>query len=131
GPGGAVAGAAPGCASSSLPRASPTMRSAALKLSSTVLGRWIVHTLSCASTERPIVDPVTQWLGSGFGHKGSTSKIGARLPDPCASTAGIIRAATSPRTDNTATVTPTCFAIWKFIVFPRPRDVGAERAARL
>src|SRR6185369_5122415 len=68
---------APGCASSSRPRASPTMMSAALKLASTVLGRWIVQTLSCASTETPIVEPVTQWFGSGFGQYGSTSKDGA------------------------------------------------------
>jgi hypothetical protein len=43
------------------------MMSAALKLSSTVLGRWIVQTLSCASTESPIVEPVTQWFGNGLG----------------------------------------------------------------
>jgi hypothetical protein len=57
--------------------ASPAVRSAALKLSSTLSGRWMVQTLSWASTASPIVDPVTQWFGNGLGQKGSTSKIGA------------------------------------------------------
>ena len=28
-----------------------------------------------------MVDPVTQWFGSGLGQKGSTSNIGACLPE--------------------------------------------------
>lgn len=45
------------------------------KFASTVFGRWIVETLSWSSnTESPIVEPVTQWFGRGFGQKGSTSK---------------------------------------------------------
>src|SRR5687767_3164873 len=37
----------------------------------------MIQMWSCASTDTPIVDPRTQWLGSGFGHRGSTSKRGA------------------------------------------------------
>ena len=36
-----------------------------------------VHTWSCASTDTPIVEPSSQWFGSGLGHKGSTSNRGA------------------------------------------------------
>jgi hypothetical protein len=34
----------------------------------------------------PIVDPSTQWFGSGLGHSGSTSKRGAIMPVDCAAT---------------------------------------------
>ena len=37
----------------------------------------MIHTWSFSSTDTPMVDPSTQWLGSGFGHSGSTSKAGA------------------------------------------------------
>src|ERR1700675_356786 len=37
----------------------------------------MIQTRSRESTETPTTDPRIQWLGSGFGHKGSTSKRGA------------------------------------------------------
>ena len=37
----------------------------------------MIQTWSCASTETPIVEPSTQWFGSGFGQNGSTSNRGA------------------------------------------------------
>ena len=37
----------------------------------------MIQTWSFSSTETPIVEPSTQWLGSGLGHSGSTSKAGA------------------------------------------------------
>ena len=37
----------------------------------------MIQTWSRESTETPIVEPKTQWFGSGFGQNGSTSKIGA------------------------------------------------------
>src|SRR5579863_8557811 len=81
----------------------PTFRSAALKLFSTVSGRWMVHTLSWASTATPIVEPVTQWFGSGLGQNGSTSNLGAIKPAAWTTgrlcTAQIVpRTATSPKT---------------------------------
>src|SRR5437016_13596897 len=35
---------------------------------------------SCASTETPMVFPMIQWFGKGFGHMGSTSNRGAWTP---------------------------------------------------
>src|SRR5882672_4273599 len=40
----------------------------------------MIQTLSCASTDTPIVMPITQWFGNGFGHIGSTSNVGAWTP---------------------------------------------------
>src|SRR5262245_9813228 len=37
----------------------------------------MIQTWSRESTETPIVEPKTQWFGSGFGQKGSTSNRGA------------------------------------------------------
>ena len=44
--------------------------------------RWMIQTWSCSSTQTPIVAPSSQWLGSGFGHSGSTSKTGACTVSP-------------------------------------------------
>src|SRR6185436_11856152 len=99
----------PGCTSSST--ASAALMSAALKLASTVFGRWMDQTLSCSSTEMPIVEPVTQWLGSGLGQNGSTSKYGACLA-PCASTAGVLKTMTSPTTKTRTTDKPTSLAVF-------------------
>ena len=51
--------------------------------------RWMIQTLSLPSTATPMVAPITQWFGSGFGHIGSTSNRGPeRLrPQPCARSA--------------------------------------------
>src|SRR5258706_9315962 len=38
---------------------------------------WTIHTLSWSSTHTPTPRPMTQWFGSGFGQRGSTSKRGA------------------------------------------------------
>src|SRR5215468_12648906 len=46
--------------------------------------RWVIHTLSWSSIETPIVWPSSASLGSGFGHSGSTSKIGASTIVSCA-----------------------------------------------
>src|SRR6266403_4141380 len=43
----------------------------------------MIQTLSCASTDTPIVMPITQWFGNGFGHIGSTSNMGAWTPAAC------------------------------------------------
>src|SRR5690554_2166147 len=40
----------------------------------------MIQTWSRESTETPIVEPSSQWFGSGFGQNGSTSKRGA-TPD--------------------------------------------------
>ena len=37
----------------------------------------MMKTWSRESTPTPTTDPSTQWFGSGWGQKGSTSKIGA------------------------------------------------------
>ena len=37
----------------------------------------MIQTWSCSSTQTPIVEPSSQWFGSGFGQNGSTSNIGA------------------------------------------------------
>ena len=45
----------------------------------------MIQTWSCSSTQTPMVQPSSQWFGSGFGHSGSTSNIGAVTLVPCAS----------------------------------------------
>src|SRR5262249_59878216 len=42
--------------------------------------RCATHTWSCASTATPVIDPKTQWLGSGCGQNGLTCRFGA---PPC------------------------------------------------
>ena len=44
--------------------------------------RWMIQTWSRESTDTPIVEPSTQWFGSGFGQNGSTSKRGATPAAP-------------------------------------------------
>src|SRR5262245_6225074 len=110
-----VALAAPIC-SESAPRVSPTGMSAALKLSSTVFGRWIVHTLSWESTERPMVEPVTQWFGSGLGQKASTSNMGTFFAPFCAWTVRRYAPRHESTTSN-ATIVPVDIACLKVIVF--------------
>jgi hypothetical protein len=66
--------------------------------------------LSCASTDRPIVDPVTQWLGSGLGQNGSTSKMGART----------VAAARAAGVDAAAAASITAKASLDFIVVLLP-----------
>ena len=43
-------------------------------------GRWITSTLSWESMDRPMVDPIRQLFGRGFGQNGSTSNIGTPSP---------------------------------------------------
>src|SRR5213080_4336280 len=52
---------------------------------------------SWESTETPTAEPMTQWFGSGFGHRGSTSNCGASTP----------AAATAARLSKTAETTPS------------------------
>src|SRR5215467_10048995 len=40
----------------------------------------MIQMWSLPSTVTPIVEPITQWFGSGFGHIGSTSNRGACVP---------------------------------------------------
>src|SRR5512134_3078854 len=48
----------------------------------------MIQTWSCSSTQTPIVEPRSQWFGSGFGQRGSTSNLGAwRLFRACAEAA--------------------------------------------
>src|SRR5262245_61516724 len=52
----------------------------------------MIQTWSRESTDTPIVEPKTQWFGSGFGHSGSTSNRGA-TPGAPNSTAEVAAAA--------------------------------------
>src|SRR5438132_12651581 len=52
---------------------------------------------SWESTETPTAEPMTQWFGSGFGHRGSTSNCGASTP----------AAATAARFSRTTETTPS------------------------
>jgi hypothetical protein len=45
----------------------------------------MIQTWSWSSTHTPMVQPSSQLFGSGFGHNGSTSNIGAITVEPCAS----------------------------------------------
>src|SRR5262245_25878186 len=118
----------PGCTSSST--ASLALISAALKLASTVFGRWMDQMLSCASTEMPIVEPVTQWFGSGLGQNGSTSKYGACLA--CASAAGVLNRTTRPITKKKTTDKPISLARLFIAILPTiSRQIAGSNCARL
>src|SRR5258707_8075508 len=83
----------------------------------------MIQTLSLASTATPIVAPMTQWFGSGFGHIGSTSKRGACTP--AASTFALSRSTydatvSTPRT--TREIAPAEY--FRFMVLPRQPRVG-------
>src|SRR5262252_10469801 len=68
----------------------------------------MIHTLSCASTARPIVCPSTQPFGSGFGQKGSTSNFGACSPAACTTARLLTMTDAVPRTAAApTTATPT------------------------
>src|SRR5262245_50867384 len=68
----------------------------------------MIHTLSCASTARPIVCPSTQPFGSGFGQKGSTSNFGACSPAACTTARLLTMTDAVPSTAAAATTaTPT------------------------
>src|SRR5438552_2800717 len=54
----------------------------------------MIQIWSFESAATPIVAPMTQWLGSGFGHMGSTSKRGACTP--AASTTALFRSTEDP-----------------------------------
>src|ERR1700674_713584 len=92
---------------------SPTFRSAALKLFSTVSGRWMVHTWSWSSVETPMVEPVTQWFGSGFGQNGSTSNMGAITPAAW-TTERLCTAEIVPRTATSTKITAPAY-VFRFI----------------
>src|SRR5579871_219128 len=62
----------------------------------------MIQIWSRASTETPMTLPMTQWLGSGFGHIGSTSKRGACTPAAC--TAALFSKTTDPI--PSATISP-------------------------
>jgi len=55
----------------------------------------MIQTWSRESTETPIVEPKSQWFGSGFGQSGSTVKRGATpgAPNSAAAAAGAAAAA--------------------------------------
>src|SRR5690606_21373614 len=59
-----------------------------------VRGRWITHTLSCASTARPEISPNIQLLGSGCGQNGSTLNCGAASAAAAGVTAPMVKAMT-------------------------------------
>src|SRR5579863_8140586 len=44
----------------------------------------MIQILSFESTDTPMVFPITQWFGSGFGHIGFTSNLGACPPEAAA-----------------------------------------------
>src|SRR5205814_6117629 len=46
--------------------------------------RCATQTWSCASTATPVIEPKTQWLGSGCGQSGLTCRPGADGPAFCA-----------------------------------------------
>src|SRR5262245_38278721 len=63
----------------------------------------MIQTLSFASTATPIVAPITQWFGSGFGHIGSTSNRGACAA--AASTTVFLSSTEAPTASATRTAT--------------------------
>src|SRR6266853_6859604 len=61
----------------------------------------MIQIWSCASTETPMVFPMIQWFGKGFGHMGSTSNRGAWTP--AASTTARFSSTTDPIPSATTT----------------------------
>src|SRR6266853_4059093 len=62
----------------------------------------MIQIWSCASTETPMVFPMIQWFGKGFGHMGSTSNRGAWTP--AASTTARFSSTANPMPSATITV---------------------------
>src|ERR1700676_3672008 len=69
----------------------------------------MIHTWSLASTDTPMVFPNIQWLGSGLGHMGSTSKRGASTPEAYA-----LRPSTLEPTPSTTMVATKALPINRF-----------------
>src|SRR5215471_16405600 len=63
----------------------------------------MIQIWSCASTETPMVWPRIQWLGSGLGHSGSTSKRGAIAVAACTTLFFCSRTDAPPKASNTST----------------------------
>src|SRR6185436_8324561 len=71
----------------------------------------MIQTWSRESTDTPIVEPKTQWFGSGFGHSGSTSNRGATRGAPnssggalAAAGGALSQAASSAPSDETSRI---------------------------
>ena len=80
----------------------------------------MTQTWSRESTDNPMVEPMSQWFGNGFGQNGSTSNMGACRACACAtpgfsSTASPIPSATK-RARQIAPTTRCCF---RFMVSSR------------
>ena len=74
-----------------------------------------------------MVMPMTQWFGSGFGHSGSTSKIGA-LTVPVGED-GDDWAPSVASIETTSPVVSACFGVISLLPAPRrhPADCNAAR----
>src|SRR5690242_13705058 len=63
----------------------------------------MIQIWSFESTDTPIVFPITQWFGSGFGHSGFTSNLGACPPAAAATARLWSTAEPTPSAATTAT----------------------------
>src|SRR5438309_2081890 len=62
----------------------------------------MIQMCSWPSTDTPIVCPMSQWFGNGFGHSGSTSNLGAITV--AASTAALFSSTVLPTPKTTTSV---------------------------
>src|SRR5579872_3727453 len=83
----------------------------------------MIHTLSLESTETPMVWPITQWLGKGFGQKGSTSNLGAIAPPACTTARLLTRTDPAAKSAAKATIVPPTHH-FRFIVILLARDTS-------
>src|SRR5579859_2732346 len=63
----------------------------------------MIQMWSLESTDTPMVFPITQWFGSGFGHIGFTSNLGACPPEAAATARFWSTAEPTPSAATTAT----------------------------
>ena len=84
----------------------------------------MIQMWSRPSTDTPMVCPRIQWLGSGFGHSGSTSKRGA-VGAPAAAAAARFSSRWLPTPNAmTSDTNNTPIEKWRFIM---PRIVAPEQ----
>src|SRR5262245_36597139 len=94
----------------------------------------MIQTWSRESTDTPIVEPSSQWFGSGLGQNGSTSKRGATGPPAgaaaaagCADALGAVGLdCGSQAASNAAAETRLKNAIGRFMAYP-PRSARIQR----
>src|SRR5882672_9917383 len=102
--------------------------------------RWMIQTWSRESTDTPMVEPSSQWFGSGFGQSGSTSKRGAMGPAaaaaPCdagalAGVCAVVLGPESQAASSTLAVAMQRDAIRRVMAYPLGRPPSLRSVSKV